>query len=138
MNTTKHQQAQARLFELTGMDADWYNEFVYNKGTEWLNERYKRVRGTIRVLETKKAFWNWWRNQMNLRLVEFLEVLDLPAEMYGNHRHSYLTPEWQKYLLMQYMAYNSTFKDVYPNDVVWRMAEKEMYQAVTEEMKHNG
>jgi hypothetical protein len=133
--TDKHQAAQARLIELCAQNEEWLSQLIYHKGIAWLEHRYKNVRPTIQLFSKSKAFWTWWTNQMNIQMVEFLETIDLHPEMYHTGKGGYLTPEWQKYILFQFMHFISTYRCVYPNEVVWRMAEKEMYAAVDQELQ---
>lgn len=132
---TQTQQSHDRLIELCAQDEQWLQELVYHKGLAWLDHRYTTNRTTIKLLSQSKAFWSWWKNQMNLQIVEFLETIDLHPAMYHTGKGGYLTPELQKYTLFQFMHFISTYRCVYPNEVVWRMAEKEMYAAVDVELQ---
>lgn len=134
-NSQKYQEAQARIVELCGQDQEWLQQLTYHKGVAYLEHRYKKVRTTINLLSRSRAFWAWWQNQMNIRIVEFLETIDMQPEMYHTDKGGYLTPALQKYILMQFLHFISTYRSVYPNEVVWKAAEKEMYQAVDAELK---
>jgi hypothetical protein len=132
---TKYIQAQQRLIELCAQNEEWLSQLIYHKGVAWLENRYKNVRPTINLLSNSKAFWSWWRNQMNLQIVEFIETIDLHPEMYHAGKAGYLTPELQQYILLQFSHFISTYRCVYPNEVVWKLAEKEMYAAVDVELQ---
>lgn len=130
-----YEQHRTRLVELTGQSNDWLAELVYHKGEAYLQERFGKVKTTIKLLEGLKSYWRWWDNQMNVRIVEFLEMIDLMPEMYHTDKDGFLTPKLQDYIFLQFMHFLATYREVYPNDVVWKLAEKELYAAVDVELK---
>lgn len=80
-NTIAQQQAaiarnQARVIDLLHWNPALYAMQVYNTGLQYLVAYIGNDEAAIDQLTARKEFWNWWKNQWNVRDDAFINEWD--------------------------------------------------------------
>ncbi len=80
-NTIAQQQAaiarnQARVIDLLHWNPALYAMQVYNAGLQYLVAYIGNDEAAIDQLTARKEFWNWWKNQWNVRDDAFINEWD--------------------------------------------------------------
>lgn len=79
---------QQRILQLLNWNADEYNQFIYERGLQYLQFYLSNDKEGQRMLEGQRLFWNWWKNNWHARNKAYLseEVqhvhIDIRIEMY--------------------------------------------------------
>src|SRR5207253_685449 len=61
------------ILEILDWKEEVWSQFVYNTGLQYLYIRYAADAITPEVLNRSRLFWNWWKNQWQIRDEAFLD-----------------------------------------------------------------
>lgn len=67
---------QARICDLLQWQPVVYSNHIYNTGLAYLEEYFSQERSAINELMPRAEFWNWWKNQFNIRNDAFINEWD--------------------------------------------------------------
>lgn len=67
-------ETQRKVCELLSWPPEKYAEFMFETGIEYLEMFCNNDKPLARQLSRKKEFWNWWKNQWEIRDEWFIEM----------------------------------------------------------------
>jgi hypothetical protein len=66
----------ARICDLLQWSMADYNFFIYQTGVTYLSAYFNQDINNIGSIETRKEFWNWWRNEWHKRNEAYRHDMD--------------------------------------------------------------